>query len=73
MNRTSGIFKSYSINTHYSFIKGDHGKDYFLHSSSLETDDVKNLFDGIRVVIDVKPGYKGPVATNVQIKESEVI
>ena len=73
MDRTSGIVKWYSKEKHYGFIKGDDGKDYFLHSSSLETDDVKNLFDGIRVVFDVKPGYKGPVATNVQIKESEVI
>jgi CspA family cold shock protein len=52
----------------YGFIRGDDGKDYFFHRSSVEGTTFEALSEGQSVEFDVEPDRRGrgPRATRVR-------
>lgn len=69
---TKGIVKFFDNKKGYGFIKGEDGEDYFVHFSSIDSnDEYKKLDEGDEVSFDVEDGPRGPSAINVK-KFSEV-
>lgn len=51
----------------FGFLKGDDGKDVFVHFSALQMDGYKTLLQGQTVEFEVVQGEKGPQADAVVV------
>ncbi|MBD3388400.1 MAG: cold-shock protein [Candidatus Altiarchaeales archaeon] len=60
-----GVVKFFNTEKNFGFITGDDGKDYFVHRSGIEGDNV--IRDGDRVSFEVVEGERGPKAEKVQV------
>ena len=64
---TKGTVKFFDSKKGYGFIKGEDGKDYFVHFSYIDSDDnYKKLYEGDEVSFDKEDGPRGPSAINVK-------
>lgn len=62
-----GIVKFFDNKKGYGFIKSDAGGDYFVHFTSIISDeDYKKLDEGDRVSFEVEDAPRGPSAINVR-------
>lgn len=62
-----GIVKFFDNKKGYGFIKSDAGGDYFVHFTSIISDeDYKKLDEGDRVSFDIEDAPRGPSAINVR-------
>ena len=61
---TEGTVKFFNAQKEFGFIKGDDGKDYFVHISQVK--EGTQLAADDRVSFDAVEGDKGPKAENVQ-------
>jgi CspA family cold shock protein len=62
-----GTVKWYDERKNIGFISPDDGsKDVYVHFSAIQSNDVKTLSPGQKVMFDVKTGDKGPYAANVR-------
>lgn len=62
----AGFVKWFNTDKGYGFITGQDGKDYFVHYSSIVTEDnYKSLTQDQEVMFDVSEGDKGEQAVNV--------
>ena len=69
----SGIVKFFDNKKGYGFIKSDDDIDYFVHFTSIiSDDDYKKLDEGDRVSFDREDGPRGPSAINVKKMEVEL-
>lgn len=69
---TQGIVKFFDNKKGFGFITSDEGIDYFVHFSSIISDeDYKKLTEGERVDFKAEDAPRGPSAINVR-KISEV-
>lgn len=68
----TGIVKFFDNKKGYGFIKSDEDIDYFVHFTSIiSNDDYKKLDEGDRVSFDREDGPRGPSAINVKKMEVE--
>jgi len=69
----SGIVKFFDNKKGYGFIKSDDDIDYFVHFTSIiSDDDYKKLDEGDKVSFDREDGPRGPSAINVKKMEVEL-
>lgn len=70
MERLTGTVKFYNTDKAFGFIKGDDGKEHFMHISGIEQNaDGSASFspqEGEVVSFTVEEGKKGPMATNIR-------
>lgn len=59
-----GEVKFYNWKKRYGFIKGEDGKDYFVHMTGITRG--TRIYEGDKVEFDVEEGEKGPKAVNVR-------
>jgi len=59
----NGTVKFYNFKKNFGFITGEDGKDYFVHSSGIQ--DNQMIKDGMPVSFDVTEDDKGQKAINV--------
>ena len=62
-----GTVKWFNSEKGFGFITQDGGADVFVHYSAIQTEGYRELKENQRVEFDVKTGYKGPQADNVQV------
>ncbi|MEK7793079.1 MAG: cold-shock protein [Candidatus Hydrogenedentota bacterium] len=63
----TGVVKWFNDQKGYGFISPDDGgRDLFVHHSSIQSQGVRSLKDGLRVEYEPGTGRKGPEATNVR-------
>lgn len=69
----TGTVKFFDNKKGYGFIKSDGDIDYFVHFTSIiSDDDYKKLEEGDRVSFDREDGPRGPSAINVRKMEVEL-
>ena len=69
----TGIVKFFDNKKGYGFIKSDEDIDYFVHFTSIiSDDDYKKLDEGDRVIFDGEDGPRGPSAINVKKMEDDL-
>lgn len=61
---TEGIVKFFNAQKEFGFIRGDDGKDYYVHISQVEQG--TQLAEGDKVSFDPVQGDRGPKAENVK-------
>ncbi len=61
----NGTVKFYNRTKQFGFIKGEDGKDYFVHETGLN--DGVQIRDEDSVTFDVEEGERGPKAVNVSL------
>ena len=59
-----GVIKFYNHEKNFGFITGDDGKDYFFHSSGVETGNTTK--EGDKVSFEVVQGDRGPKAEKIK-------
>lgn len=69
----TGIIKTYLNEKNYGFIKGDDGKDYFFHQSSIDKYDLNKVCEGALVTFDQKATPKGYNAVKISINSGSNI
>ena len=62
-----GNVKFFDQGKGFGFIKGEDGKDYYVHESALK--EGVSLNDNDAVVFDVEKGDRGPKAVNVTLEK----
>jgi len=68
-----GIIKTYLPEKQYGFIKGNDGKDYFFHHSSLlNKNDIDKLCEGLYLHFDQKATPKGYSAIQIELIEQNI-
>lgn len=68
-----GIVKFFDNKKGYGFIKSAEDIDYFVHFTSIiSDDDYKKLDEGDRVIFDGEEGPRGPSAINVKKMEDDL-
>ena len=68
-----GIVKFFDNKKGYGFIKSAEDIDYFVHFTSIiSDDDYKKLDEGDRVIFDGEDGPRGPSAINVKKMEDDL-
>ena len=68
-----GIVKTYLSEKQYGFIKGDDGKDYFFHHSSLKNkNDIVKLCEGLFLHFEQKATPKGYSAIQIEPVEQNI-
>ena len=69
----TGIVKFFDNKKGYGFIQSSDGIDYFVHFTSIiSDDDYKKLDQGDRVSFDGEDGPRGPSAINVSKMEDDL-
>ena len=69
----TGIVKFFDNKKGYGFIKSAEDIDYFVHFTSIiSDDDYKKLDEGDRVIFDGEDGPRGPSAINVKKMEDDL-
>jgi len=69
----TGIVKFFDNKKGYGFIESSEGCDYFVHFTSIiSDDDYKKLDQGDRVSFDREDGPRGPSAINVRKMEDDL-
>ncbi len=63
MSSTTGTVKFFNAEKGFGFIKGQDGKEIFVHATGL----VDEVRENDEVSYDVKEGKKGPNAVNVKL------
>lgn len=59
----TGTVKFFNEEKGFGFIKGDDGKEIFVHSSGL----IDKIKEGESVVFEIGEGKKGPTAVSVRV------
>jgi len=57
--RQNGVTVWFSNTKGYGFLKGEAGKEYFVHFSAIDADGYKSLREGDRVSFELVEGTKG--------------
>ena len=65
MEKQQGVVKWFNESKGFGFIERDHGKDVFVHYSSLQGTGFRTLTEGQRVEFIVTQGKKGDQAEQV--------
>ena len=69
----TGIVKFFDNKKGYGFIKSFEGNDYFVHYTSIISDEeYKKLNEGDKVTFDTEDAPRGPSATNVKKIETDI-
>ena len=63
----NGTVKKIVSDKGFGFIKGEDGKEYFFHRSSLKNADFESLEQGTSVTFEDAEGTKGPRAEDINI------
>lgn len=63
----TGVIKNVNKEKNYGFIKGEDGKEYFVHSSALKNCTMDDLEPGREVTFEDAEGPKGPRAEDVYV------
>jgi len=63
-----GTVKWFNAAKGFGFIKGDDGKDVFVHYTAIQTEGYKTLVEGQSVAFDITTGDRGPQAINVVVE-----
>ena len=67
----TGFVKFFDNKKGYGFISSDEGEDFFVHYSSIISDeDYKKLAEGDKVTFDKEDAPRGPSAINVRKEEA---
>ncbi|MFF5273878.1 cold-shock protein [Streptomyces sp. NPDC000133] len=62
----SGTVKWFNAAKGFGFIEQDgSGADVFAHFSNIAVGDLRELLEGQKVIFDIAPGQKGPMAENI--------
>ncbi|MCG3687031.1 cold shock domain-containing protein [Aliarcobacter butzleri] len=68
-----GTVTSYLADKNYGFIKGEDGKDYFFHDSSLkDKKDINKLCEDLILEFDQKATPKGYSAINISLLDNDI-
>ncbi len=63
----TGVIKTLNIDKGYGFIKGEDGKEYFMHRSALKNAKWQEVGEGQEVTFEDAEGAKGPRAEDVYV------
>ncbi|MFF5900668.1 cold-shock protein [Streptomyces argenteolus] len=62
----SGTVKWFNAAKGFGFLEQDGGgPDVFAHFSNIAAHDCRELLEGQKVIFDIAPGQKGPMAENI--------
>ncbi len=61
-----GTVKWYNDVKKYGFLKGEDGKDYFVHVTNIDAPGYKTLQKSARVEFDAANNERGPIAMQVK-------
>lgn len=67
MSASQGTVKWFNDTKGFGFIKGEDGKDIFVHHTEIKADGFRSLKEGEKVEFEMAQGPKGPKATNVRV------
>ncbi len=65
--RIQGVVKWFNAGKGYGFISRNGGEDVFVHYSAITAEGYRSLDEGQRVEFTIKPGPKGPQASDVTV------
>ena len=63
----TGVIKNVYAEKGYAFIKGEDGKEYFMHKSALKNAKIEDVGQGQEVTFEDAEGSKGPRAEDVYV------
>lgn len=63
-----GTVLIFNNETGFGVIRDERGNKVFVHYSEIKTGETRSLYEGQRVIFDIRKGLKGTMALNVRLK-----
>lgn len=66
-SRETGTVKWFNPIKGFGFIERENGRELFVHHSEVKRGGYRTLYKGEKVQFDAAQGWRGPMATNVEV------